>query len=614
MSRLLLILVLLLLSSSVVFAQGSSIGTATALSLNGTAGAGISDVQRDHYWKATLTTNGYLRIEVNSGSSAIDMDANLYDTNGSTSMLFDGRSGSYSELFAFLRPGTYYIKCNLWTGTSGSYSIITSFSSPARPSETEPNDSVSTALVLGPTATATGQIGFTGGGGAADINDFWKISTTQDGWLRVQIRSDSLDLRGDQSLDLDATLYDVGGSTTIEFDGRYTTFSQVDAFLRPGTYIVKVNRWQGRGGSYEIKSDFFPPPLANDGEGNDSYQTATTAVVNGSVTGHLGYYSSGTTDLNDYWKYTITSNGTVLVQVTSDSVDQSGVALDLDLTLYDANGTTSILFDGRYGKYSEGIVYLRPGTFFVKVNRWQGNGGSYTLKITHTPPLRANDGEGNDTYSSASQLTFGTASTGHLGYYASGTTDRDDFWKIVAPSSDSIYVHVSSDTTIDVDLTAYAPDGVTSIGFDGRSGSYSRLGIKPTSGLTYYFKLNRWTGTAGSYSVIAQRSSSPTAVEEAASRQLVPQELSLDQNYPNPFNPSTSIRYALAKESRVRIAVYSILGQEIAVVQDGLQFAAYHTVIWDGKNNQGIEVPSGIYIIRLQTNDQQLVRKAVLLR
>jgi hypothetical protein len=336
--------------------------------------------------------------------------------------------------------------------------------------------------------------------------------------------------------------------------------------------------------------------------------------VNGSVTGHLGYYGNGTTDSEDYWKFTTTSDGKVVVQVTSDSLDRSGTALDLDLTLYDINGTSSMLFDGRYGKFSECVLYLRPGTFYARVNRFQGLAGSYTLTINHTPPTRANDVDGNDSYSSATPLTFGTASTGHLGYYANGSTDNQDYWRLVAPSADSIYVHVTSDTTIDLDLTAYGTDGTSSIVFDGRYGAYSRVGIKPTAGSTYYFKVNRWGGTAGSYSIVAVRSSVPTSVEVISHEQLLPTELTLAQNYPNPFNPTTTIRYGLPKEGRVRIAVYSILGQEVAVLQDGVQSAAYYSVVWNGKSSHGIEVPSGIYLIRLQAGDRQIVKKAVLIR
>jgi len=106
----------------------------------------------------------------------------------------------------------------------------------------------------------------------------------------------------------------------------------------------------------------------------------------------------------------------------------------------------------------------------------------------------------------------------------------------------------------------------------------------------------------------------PVSVDGTSPDQLVPAELTLRQNYPNPFNPTTTIRYGLPKEGRVLIAVYSILGQEVAVLQDGVQSAAYYNVVWNGKSSHGIEVPSGIYLIRLQAGDQQIMKKAVLIR
>jgi len=267
-------------------------------------------------------------------------------------------------------------------------------------------------------------------------------------------------------------------------------------------------------------------------------------------------------------------------------------------------------------------VYLRPGTYYAKLSRWIGNGASYTLRVTHAPPVRGNDVEGNDWFATSTTLAFNATSTGHLGYYSSGYTDTRDVWRLVAPSSDSIYVHVSSDSTVDLDVTAYAPDSVSYITSDSRSGIYSRVGIKPTAGAAYYFRVSLWTGTAGAYSIIATRSSLAVGVEKISDERLVPTQLTLDQNYPNPFNPSTTIRYGLPESQNVRISVFSILGQEIAVLVNGMQAPSTYTVVWNGKDRQGVDLPSGIYIIRMQASsiaggqsgEKQIVKKAMLVR
>jgi hypothetical protein len=621
MPRLFSILFVLLLSSTLAVAQGTSIGTAAAIAPTGSASGSMSDASKDHYWKVTITTDGYLRIQITSAPT-IDVDATLYDNDGTTFITSDGQSGTYTELFGFFKPGTYYVYARRWTGTTGSYTITSTFVAPSRAVDQEPNDTPAGALPLSPVGTSTGHLGFYASG-KTDVDDYWKITTTEDGWLRVQVRSDSLDLRGDQKFDLDLTMYDINGTTYLTSDGRSGTFSQVDVFLRPGTYFVRVNRWTGRGGSYDINSDFFTPPLANEAvESNESYQTASTAVVNGSVTGHLGYYSNGSTDTQDYWKFSIAGDGRVSVFVTNDSLDRSGGRYDLDLTIYDINGTTYLASDSRYGTIAECILYLRPGTYYARVNRWTGGGGSYSLRITYVQPVRANDAEGNDWFASATTLAFNAASTGHLGYYSNGYTDSRDFWRLVAPSSDSIYVHVSSDSTVDLDITAYAPDSASYMTSDGRPGIYSRVGIKPTAGAVYYFRVSLWTGTAGAYSIIATRSSLAVGVEKISDEGLVPTQLTLDQNYPNPFNPSTTVRYGLPESQNVRISVYSLLGQEIAVLVNGTQSPSTYTVVWNGKDRNGVDLPSGMYIIRLQarsisggqSGEKQIVKKAMLVR
>jgi hypothetical protein len=87
---------------------------------------------------------------------------------------------------------------------------------------------------------------------------------------------------------------------------------------------------------------------------------------------------------------------------------------------------------------------------------------------------------------------------------------------------------------------------------------------------------------------------SPLVVQE------IPKVFALEQNYPNPFNPVTQIKYALPNESFVALKVYNVLGQEIITLVNQVQKAGYMTVTWDGRNNLGHTVGSGIYFYRIE--------------
>jgi hypothetical protein len=80
----------------------------------------------------------------------------------------------------------------------------------------------------------------------------------------------------------------------------------------------------------------------------------------------------------------------------------------------------------------------------------------------------------------------------------------------------------------------------------------------------------------------------------------IPTEFGLGQNYPNPFNPTTSIKYQIAENANVSLTVYNMLGQQVKSLITGQQEAGYYTVNWDGTNEYGSKVASGIYIYRLQ--------------
>lgn len=94
----------------------------------------------------------------------------------------------------------------------------------------------------------------------------------------------------------------------------------------------------------------------------------------------------------------------------------------------------------------------------------------------------------------------------------------------------------------------------------------------------------------------------------------LPDGFSLGQNYPNPFNPTTNISFLVPVNTRARIEIYNVLGELIAVPFDDAVQAGEHQVVWNGRNQNGESVASGIYLYKLVSNSYSETRKMMLLK
>ena len=93
-----------------------------------------------------------------------------------------------------------------------------------------------------------------------------------------------------------------------------------------------------------------------------------------------------------------------------------------------------------------------------------------------------------------------------------------------------------------------------------------------------------------------------------------PSNYSLNQNYPNPFNPETVIEYTLPKQSNVKLIIYNSLGQEVKTLVNNVQFAGVNTMKWNGTNQSGQKVTSGIYFYKLTTEGFTAIKKMIMLK
>jgi hypothetical protein len=104
----------------------------------------------------------------------------------------------------------------------------------------------------------------------------------------------------------------------------------------------------------------------------------------------------------------------------------------------------------------------------------------------------------------------------------------------------------------------------------------------------------------------------PTSV--AGHDEGIPNSFALFQNYPNPFNPETTIRYEVANTSNVKIQVYNLVGQLVKTLVDQKQNAGNYTIKWNGDNNHGQIVSSGVYFLKMKAGDFTKVRKMAFIR
>jgi hypothetical protein len=95
---------------------------------------------------------------------------------------------------------------------------------------------------------------------------------------------------------------------------------------------------------------------------------------------------------------------------------------------------------------------------------------------------------------------------------------------------------------------------------------------------------------------------------------LIPTEYALDHNFPNPFNPETTLRYAIPNAGQVTLSIYNVLGQEVVRLVNAEKMPGFYTVRWNGKNELGHNVASGVYLYRIQAGNFNQTHKMMLLK
>lgn len=558
----------------------------------------------EDWFKITIPSDGALFFNATT-STGFDLDLYIYDINGSTNIASGSRYGTYEYVYyAALKAGTYYLRVYRYSG-SGTYTLNSKFTAAPYTNDTESNDTYQTATTFALNSTTYGHIKYYQNG-STDWDDWYKFVIPADGSVSFSSESDSADV--------DLYLYDVNGTTSIATGSTYGLKEQVQhTNLMPGTYYLRIYGYSSHGG-YKITSTYtqtnYNGTQTNDSEKNDSYSTAVnyfnfTNAGSSSNYGHLGFYTNGYTDWDDWWVVNTTTDGKLIMKA------ESNTTLDVDLYLYDINGTTQIGSSSTYGSV-ETLTFnnLAAGKYYIRTYKYSGY-GSYKISADFTVPSLANDTENNDEATKAISINTGTKMTGHLGYYTNSNTDYSDYYTFTLSAKwDSLYIRMDSETTLDAELYLYNSTTGSYIAYSSTYGAKEILKYPGIPAGTYYIRVYKYSGQ-GAYAIkiTSTYPTTPLTDVKRGGAFEVPTSFELSQNYPNPFNPTTTIYYQIPTASKVSLKVFDLLGKEVAELVNEEKSPGYYTVKFNAAG-----IASGVYIYKLTAGGFTSTKKLLLLK
>lgn len=340
---------------------------------------------------------------------------------------------------------------------------------------------------------------------------------------------------------------------------------------------------------------------------DNSSITGTSQSVGGLSNGTVHYWrvnagnNDGTSAWSSVWSFTTAAGGSAPAAPTlaSPSNGATNQPTTLNLSWNSSSGATtyrlqvspnsnfsSTVYDNSTSSTSQSVGGLANGTTYY----WRANAGN----------------------------SFGTSGWSSVwSFTTSPMTGVPDF--AVSPSSLD-FGTIPTKTTKTLSVTVSNPGSATLV-VSGISSSSGFFSVSPTSlsvpangsqNVDITFKPKNKNLVTATITFDHNAPNSPGAVSvsgrgggtirgQGTTTSSFPEEVELVQNYPNPFNPSTEIEFFIPEDSRVKLSVYNMIGQEVDVLVDEILTSGYHGVSWNAVQSDGSGLPSGIYIYRLHT-------------
>jgi len=309
------------------------------------------------------------------------------------------------------------------------------------------------------------------------------------------------------------------------------------------------------------------------------------------------------------------------------------------VTVATANVTGLIVTSGIY-RVSGTVTMFGPNTAIadasVKLNNIVGAGyspaavttgvdgtfavltvpGEYTVKVTRTTPTPAIDW---DTYDNVEVTTANVTNFAILVnelYSISGTLTTNDTAHYGVAGA-AMTLMTAADTPV---ATSYTATSLTAgaFTFEGvRRGSYLIRAVGTYTAGDYSAGYNFTTPLSAPYEVVNANLVNQVVIITSLGdddQVMVPTVTVLKSNYPNPFNPSTTIAFDMASAGHVSIEIYNVKGQRVRSLVNGPRDAGRYNVVWNGDDESGRNVGSGVYFYRMTTPEYSSVKKMLLMK
>jgi trimeric autotransporter adhesin len=401
-------------------AAAKNIGALTATTRTFQEFVGTVDV--NDYYRFTVAANSVLNLAV----GGLDGDADVYLLNSAGVQI--GLSGNDSNtaesIQQFLAAGTYYVKVTAFTGNTTNYTLSLSAS---------PDNAGNTLATARNVGVLSGLRTFQDNVGTNDSNDYYRFTVGVNSNFRLALSS--------LTSDADVQLLDSTGTLITSSTLAGSNPEAINRFLAVGTYYVRVIPYSG---STNYNLSLTATALPADSVGN----TLLTAKNLGVLTGTRSLQEFvGTTDPNDYYRFTLNSSSYLTLNL-------NGLSADGDVQLLNASGQQIAISNGP-GVNAENIAAsLAAGTYYIRIYPEVANNTSYTLGLSVVPAPVDNAG---NTLATARNIGVLTGTRTFQDFV--GRVDTNDYYKFTLSQGSNFRLALNGLTT-DADVQLLDANGL----------------------------------------------------------------------------------------------------------------------------------------------------------